>query len=332
MMRILDPSGPAGKIPVTILTGFLGAGKTTLLKRILTERHGERIAVIENEFGEASIDADLLFEDQQEQVIELNNGCICCKVRGDLVRILSDLQRRRAAGELSFSRIVIETTGLADPAPVAQTFFVEEEVSRYYTLDAIVTVVDAVHAPQQLDEHHEALEQVAFADRLLVSKTDLVGKNELDDLLARLRHINPRAPVAKADFGCTDVHNLLDVCGFSLESILEIEPDFLADRPHEHDDDVSSFVFSSKKPFLPERITSFFQKLIDQHGTDLMRYKGVLFYEGFESRVILQGVHMVMNSDVGKPWAGEARASNLVFIGRNLPQDVMTRQLESCLA
>ena len=164
-----DRSTSADKIPVTVLTGFLGAGKTTLLKRILSERHGERIAVIENEFGEISIDADLLFKGRQEQVIELNNGCICCKVRGDLVRILSDLQRRRVAGDLEYSRVIIETTGLADPAPVAQTFFVEEDVSRHYTLDAIVTVVDAVHADMQLDEHHEAVEQVAFADRLLVS-------------------------------------------------------------------------------------------------------------------------------------------------------------------
>ena len=327
-----DPSTSAKKIPVTVLTGFLGAGKTTLLKRILSERHGERIAVIENEFGETSVDADLLFEDRQEQVIELNNGCICCKVRGDLVRILSDLQRRRATGDLAYTRVVIETTGLADPAPVAQTFFVEEDVSRHYTLDAIVTVVDAVHAEMQLDEHHEAVEQVAFADRLLVSKADLVDKPRLEALFTRLRRVNARAPIAVVDFGQTEIRNILDVCGFSLESVLKIEPDFLEDVSHEHDDDVSSFVFSSERPFRQEIVTSFFQQLVDRHGINLMRYKGVLSCVGFENRVVLQGVHMVMTSDIGRPWGSAPRVSNLVFIGRNLPEAELKQSLQSCLS
>ena len=327
-----DHSTSADKIPVTVLTGFLGAGKTTLLRRILSERHGERIAVIENEFGETSIDADLLFEDRQEQVIELNNGCICCKVRGDLVRILSELQRRRVAGDLEYSRVIIETTGLADPAPVAQTFFVEEDVSRHYTLDAIVTVVDAVHADMQLNEHHEALEQVAFADRLLVSKADLVDKPCLEALFTRLRRVNARAPIAVADFGRTEIRNILGVCGFSLESILEIEPDFLKDTSHEHDDDIASFVFSSERPFRHELVTPFFQQLVDEYGPDLMRYKGVLSCAGFENRVILQGVHMVMTSDIGRPWGEEPRVSNLVFIGRNLPEAELKRRLHSCLS
>ena len=321
----------AGRIPVTILTGFLGAGKTTLLKRILTERHGEKIAVIENEFGETSVDADLLFEDRQEQLVELNNGCICCKVRGDLVRILGDLQGRRAAGEFDFSRVIVETTGLADPAPVAQTYFVEAEVSRHYVLDAIVTVVDAAHADSQLDAHHEALEQVAFADRLLVSKSDLAGGARLDALLSRLRRINVRAPIALAEFGRADSSRLLDVHGFSLESILAIEPDFLVDSAHEHDDEVASFVFSSDRPFEPALITRFFQELVDEHGPDLMRYKGVLSYAGFEQRVILQGVHMVMTSDIGTAWGDEPRTSHLVFIGRRLPEPALRQRLESCL-
>lgn len=327
-----DQSRTTEKVPVTILTGFLGAGKTTLLKRILSERHGERIVVIENEFGETSVDVELLFEDRQEQVIELNNGCICCKVRGDLVRILSDLQRRRAAGDLSFSRVIIETTGLADPAPVAQTFFVEEDVTRHYVLDAIITVIDAFHAQAQLDEHHEAQEQAAFADRLLISKVDLVDKSALDALVTRLRRINARAPITRVNFGDADIHNLLDVCGFSLESILQIEPDFLTDVDHEHDDDVSSFVFSAERPFRPERMTSFFQDLVNQHGANLMRYKGVLHYAGFENRVIMQGVHMLMTSDVGAPWGQETRLSHLVFIGRDLPEVELKQRLAGCLS
>ncbi len=324
-------TNPNAKIPVTVLTGFLGSGKTTLLKRILAERHGERIAIIENEFGETSIDADLLFSDGNERVIELNNGCICCKVRGDLVRILSDLHTRREAGDLVFDRVIIETTGLADPAPVAQTFFVDDEVSRHYVLDAIVTLVDAVHAEAQVTDHHEALEQVAFADRLLVSKADLVSKEQLDALLGRLRRINARAPIAFADFGRTEIKSLIDVSGFSLDSILTVEPDFLNDTPHEHDDDIGSFVFSSTRPFQPEKITQLFQKIVEKNGTDLMRYKGVLSFAGFEKRVILQGVHMLMTSDVGTSWGDAERASNLVFIGRNLPQSEFRQGLEACL-
>ena len=320
------------KVPVTILTGFLGAGKTTLLNRILRERHGERIAVIENEFGAAGIDNDLLFDSGVEQIVEMNNGCICCTVRGDLVRILGELRRRREANPAAFDRVIIETTGLADPAPVAQTFFIDDDIAAAYTLDAIVTVVDAKHAPQQLDQFHEAQEQVGFADRILLSKADLVSDAESAALLARLRRINPRAAVKPVHFGETPIADLLDIGGFSLDSILEIEPDFLDDDAHEHDDSVQSFVFSSAHALDPGRLQAFFRVTIAAHAADLLRYKGVVAFPGVDHRVVFQGVHMMMGSDIGRPWAaGEARGSKLVFIGRKLPQDALIAQLETCV-
>ncbi|MEN9596212.1 MAG: hypothetical protein RL236_646, partial [Pseudomonadota bacterium] len=222
------------RTPVTILTGFLGSGKTTLLNRILSEEHGQRIAVIENEFGEAGIDSDLLIQGE-EQIVEMNNGCICCTVRGDLVRILGELAEKRENGELNFERVIIETTGLADPAPVAQTFFVEQDIADCYLLDAIITVVDAKHALTQLEHCHEAEEQVGFADRLLLSKTDLITAEEIEIIEARLRAINARAPIAHVHFGETDITEILDIRGFNLDAILDIEPDFLEDVSHEHD-------------------------------------------------------------------------------------------------
>ena len=235
-------------IPVTILTGFLGSGKTTLLNRILQEQHGHRIAVIENEFGEAGIDNELLVQDRQEQIVEMNNGCICCTVRGDLVRILGELHAKKTAGELNFERVIIETTGLADPAPVAQTFFVGEDIGDHYLLDAIVTMVDAKHAQQQLDAHHEAQEQVGFADRILITKTDIVEPGELAALRQRLVKMNPRARIGEAHHGRSNIEDLLDIRGFNLNSILEIEPDFLTDVDHAHDADVTSFVFREDAP------------------------------------------------------------------------------------
>ncbi len=237
------------RIPVTILTGFLGAGKTTLLNRILQEKHGQKIAVIENEFGEAGIDNEILLQERDEQIVEMNNGCICCTVRGDLVRILGTLSEKRKAGTLDFERVVIETTGLADPAPVAQTFIVDEAVAQDFVIDAIITVVDAKHAPQQLDEHHEAQEQVGFADRILLSKTDLVAKDEVDALMTRLRTMNPRAPVKAVNFGKADITDILDIRGFDLNAILEIDPKFLEDVDHQHDDDISSFAWRDARPF-----------------------------------------------------------------------------------
>jgi G3E family GTPase len=319
-------------IPVTILTGFLGSGKTTLLNRILQERHGHRIAVIENEFGEAGIDNELLVQDRDEQIIEMNNGCICCTVRGDLVRILGELHVKKAAGQLQFDRVVIETTGLADPAPVAQTFFVDEDIGRHYLLDAIVTMVDARHAPLQLDEHHEAQEQVGFADRILITKTDIVAAEDVAALRRRLVQMNPRARIGEAQHGQAAVDDLLDIRGFDLDAILEIEPDFLSDVAHEHDDEVSSFVFRADRPFDPEPLEDFFADLVQAHGAQLMRYKGVIAVAGHDQRVVLQGVHMLMASDDGAAWKqGEQRGSKIVFIGRDLPRTLILEGLAQCL-
>ncbi len=319
-------------IPVTILTGFLGSGKTTLLNRILKEQHGQRIAVIENEFGEAGIDNELLVQDRDEQIVEMNNGCICCTVRGDLVRILGELYDKRVAGTLNFDRVIIETTGLADPAPVAQTFFVDEEIGMRYLLDAIVTLVDAKHAMAQLDEHHEAQEQVGFADRILLSKTDLVSVDEVRVLEQRLQRMNARAPIQAAHFGQAPIDQLLDIRGFNLNAILEIEPEFLTDVTHEHDDDVSSFVFRSELPFDDELLNDFLGAILQVYGPKLMRYKGVISIAGNERRVVLQGVHMLMGTDHGKPWQkGEKRESRIVFIGKDMPRDVILGGLEQCL-
>ncbi len=320
------------RVPVTILTGFLGAGKTTLLNRILQEKHGGRIAVIENEFGEAGIDNDLLMDSGDEQIIEMNNGCICCTVRGDLVRILGELREKRTAGSLRFDRVVIETTGLADPAPVAQTFFIDDEIASYYLLDGILTVVDAKHAQAQLDEHHEAQEQVGFADRILLSKVDLVTEDERRLLVDRIGRMNARAPVRRVDFGNAPVNELLDIRGFDLDSILEIEPRFLSEDEHQHDEAVRSFVFRSERPFDQDTLADVLNGLIQQFAARMFRYKGILNIVGIDSRVVLQGVHMMMATDLGKPWIpGEARTSTLVFIGRDLPEADFIVGLESCL-
>jgi len=320
-------------VPVTILTGFLGSGKTTLLNRILKEQHGHRIAVIENEFGEAGIDNELLVQDGDEQIIEMNNGCICCTVRGDLVRILGELSAKRDAGALHFDRVIIETTGLADPAPVAQTFFVDEDITDKYLLDAIVTMVDARHAPQQLDEHHEAQEQVGFADRILITKTDVVEAGEVALLRQRLTKMNPRAKIGEARNGVASIDDLLDIRGFNLNAILEIEPDFLTDVDHEHDDDVTSFVFRESRPLDLARIEDFLGTMVQTHGAKLMRYKGVLNIDGVNKRVVVQGVHMLMASSMAGAWKkSEPRESKMVFIGRDMPKDALLDGLAQCVA
>ncbi len=320
-------------VPVTILTGFLGSGKTTLLNRILKEDHGHRIAVIENEFGEEGVDNDLLLQDREEQIVEMNNGCICCTVRGDLIRILGELKERRDAGEVSFDRVVIETTGLADPGPVAQTFFLDDDIADYFLLDAVITIVDAKHGNQQLDEHKEAQEQVGFADRILMSKTDIVTEQEQQNLRQRLGRINPRAPIRPVRFGDAPIADILDIRGFNLNAVLEIDPQFLTSDEHEHDDAVQSFVFKSNRAFDPLKLEDFLGGLIQVYGQDMLRYKGVLFMKGSDRQTVFQGVHMMMGADTGRKWQpGEKPSSRMVFIGRNLPKDTFIKGLEQCLA
>ena len=350
-------------IPVTILTGFLGSGKTTLLKRVLTEAHGQKIAVIENEFGEENIDNEILVNDTQENIIQMNNGCICCSIREDLRETLQLLAAKKRKGLLDFDRVVIETTGLADPGPVAQTFFMDEEIAEQYLLDSILTLVDAKHAQTQLDERQEARRQVGFADQIFISKTDLVAEDEVQALMHRLTHMNPRAPQKSVHFGEVPIADVFDLRGFNLNAKLDIDPDFLkaeeheahdddhdhehvhgehCDHPshvhgdgqghHHHDDDVKSFVFRSDKAFSPSKLEDFLGAVVNIYGPRMLRYKGVLNMQGTERKVIFQGVHQLMGSDLGPAWAdGEARNSKMVFIGIDLPKDIFLQGLEQCL-
>ena len=350
-------------IPVTILTGFLGAGKTTLLKRVLTEAHGQKIAVIENEYGEENIDKDILVTATKEQIFQLSNGCVCCNIREDLRTTLQDLAQKKRKGQLTFDRVVIETTGMADPGPVAQTFFMDDEVAESYLLDAIVTLVDAKHANQQLNDRIEVQRQVGFADQLFISKTDLIQPDELKALQHRLKTINPRAPQRSVHFGAVPLAEVFDLRGFHLSAKLEIDPDFLAaahdpDHPHDHgphehhdhapgehcdhpshhhhhhhhDDDVKSFVFKSKRPFHPAKLEDFLGALTNVYGPRMLRYKGILHMMGTDRKVIFQGVHQLMGSDIGPVWASdEPRESKMVFIGINLPKDIFLQGLDQCL-
>jgi G3E family GTPase len=325
-----------GLIPVTILTGFLGSGKTTLLKRLLSETHGQRIAVIENEFGAENIDNDILVTDSEEQIVQMNNGCICCSIREDLRQTLSDLAAKRRKGELKFDRVVIETTGLADPGPVAQTFFMDDEVAENYLLDAILTLVDAKHGPQQLDERQEVRRQIGFADQIFLSKTDLVEASAVDELAERIRHMNPRAPQHRVHFGEVPLTKVLDLRGFNLNAKLDIDPDFLDDaapHSHHHNDDVKSFVFRSERAFVPAKLEDFLGGIVQVYGPRMLRYKGVLNMKGTARKVIFQGVHQLMGSDLGPAWpAGEPKVSKMVFIGINLPRDLFEQGLTQCLA
>ncbi len=359
-------------IPVTILTGFLGSGKTTLLKRVLTEAHGQKIAVIENEFGEENIDNDILVTDSKEQIVQMSNGCICCTIREDLRETLQLLAAKRRKGLLEFDRIVIETTGLADPGPVAQTFFMDEEIAETYLIDSILTLVDAKHAAQQLNDRQEARRQVGFADQIFLSKTDLVPAEETDALIHRLKHMNPRAPIKAVHFGEVPIAEVLDLRGFNLNAKLDIDPDFLKEEDghdhghdhahghdhdhhdhdhahgehcshpshqhgghghhHHHDDDVKSFVYRADRPFDPARLEDFLGAIVNIYGPRMLRYKGVLHMKGTERKVIFQGVHQLMGSDLGPQWAeGEKRQSKMVFIGIELPQDIFQQGLEQCL-
>ena len=348
-------------IPVTILTGFLGSGKTTLLKRVLSEAHGQKIAVIENEFGEENIDSDILVSDTQEQIIQMSNGCICCTIREDLRNTLRDLAEKRRKGELDFERVVIETTGVADPGPVAQTFFMDEEIAESYLLDSILTLVDAKHATTQLNERQEARRQVGFADQIFISKADLVSKEEVDALMHRLKHMNPRAPQKAVHFGEVALSEVFDLRGFNLNTKLDIDPDFLKDDSHDHaghhghdhahgeacdhpshqhegghhhrhDDDVKSFVFKSERAFDPAKLEDFLGAIVNIYGPRMLRYKGVLHMKGTDRKVIFQGVHQLMGSDLGPPWAdGEQRISKMVFIGIDLPQDIFLQGMAQSL-
>ena len=351
-------------IPTTILTGFLGSGKTTLLKRLLSEAHGQKIAVIENEFGEENIDTEILVTESKEQIVQMSNGCICCTIREDLRETLQLLAAKKRKGLLDFDRVVIETTGLADPGPVAQTFFMDEEIAESYLLDSIITLVDAKHAAQQLNDRQEARRQVGFADQIFLSKTDLVSQEETDALIHRLKHMNPRAPIKAVHFAEVPLSEVLDLRGFNLNAKLDIAPEFLreeeahnhhdqghghddhvhgehCDHPshqhghghhHHHDDDVKSFVYRAERPLDPAKLEDFLGAIVNIYGPRMLRYKGVLDMVGTERKVIFQGVHQLMGSDLGPEWApGEVRNSKMVFIGIDLPKDILVQGLDQCL-
>mgnify|MGYP001544253737 CR=1 FL=1 len=366
-------------IPVTILTGFLGSGKTTLLKRVLHESHGMKIAVIENEFGEENIDTDILKTESTEQILQMSNGCICCTIREDLREALQLLAAKRRKGLVDFDRIVIETTGLADPGPVAQTFFMDDEIAETYLIDSIITLVDAKHAQKQLDDRQEARRQVGFADQIFLSKTDLVTEGEKDALIHRLKHMNPRAPIRAVHFGDVPLAEVFDLRGFNLNAKLDIDPDFLKEDEHDHahdhshcdhdhgkcdhdhdhkhdehcghdhhdhehgehcnhphhhhhDDDVKSFVYRADRAFDPAKLEDFLGAIVNIYGPKMLRYKGVLDMKGTSRKVIFQGVHQLMGSDLGPEWsADEKRKSRMVFIGIDLPQDIFKQGLDQCL-
>ena len=318
----------SAQVPVTVLTGYLGAGKTTLLNRILSEQHGKKYAVIVNEFGELGVDNDLVVN-ADEEVFEMNNGCICCTVRGDLIRIIEGLMKRKD----KFDGILVETTGLADPGPVAQTFFTDEDVKARTRLDAIVTVIDAKHFFGQLEQGAEAEQQVAFADVILLNKTDLVTPDELKKVEDRIRGINRYARIHQTQKSQIALDSILDKGAFDLGRILEFEPDFLhSGHDHHHEDEVRSLSITADRPVDPDRFQKWMGALLQIKGGDIFRSKGILAIDGAPRRYVYQGVHMMMDSDWGTPWKdGDKRSSKLVFIGRNLDGDNLQRGFDDCL-